>query len=82
MPILTPNTAKYCKHKEAIVNLAKILSTPGLANQFKHVHDPSGGKKGGKKRSSRKKRPYSGLLTPQMVEAREAEKRRINEVSS
>ena len=80
MPILTPNPSKYCKHKEAIVNLAKIMSTPGLANQFKHVHDPWGGKKGGKKRSSRKKRPYSGLLTPQMVEAREAEKRRINEV--
>ena len=80
MPILAPNPAKYCKHKEAIVNLAKVMSTPGLAGQFKHVHDPSGGKKGGKKRT-RKKRPYSGLITPQMLEAREAEKRRINEVS-
>ena len=79
MPILAPNPAKYCKHKEAIVNLAKIMSTPGLAGHFKHSHDPSGGKKGGKKRS-RKKRPYSGLITPQMLEAREAEKRRINEV--
>lgn len=64
----------------AIVNMAKIMNNPGYSHQFKHVHDPTSGKKGIKKRP-RKKRPYSGVLTQQMIEAREAEKRRINEVN-
>jgi hypothetical protein len=75
-----PNPSKYCSHREAVANLAKILTNPSIANQLQHVHDPSNGKKGGKKRT-RKKRPYSGLLTAQMVQAREAEKKRINEVN-
>ena len=32
------------------------------------------------KRPSRKKKPLSGVLTKQMIEAKEAERRRINEV--
>ena len=35
---------------------------------------------GGAKRPSRKKKPLSGLLTNQIQEAKEIEKRRINEV--
>ena len=81
IPDLPPNPAKYCSHKPAIANLAKVMSNPGYhSNMFKHVHDPSTpGKKSGKKKV-RKKRPYSGILTQQMLEAREAERRRINEV--
>ena len=72
-----PNPAKYCSHIGAIANLAKIMSAaPGYASQFQHVHDPAVSKKGSKKRS-RKKRPYSGVLTQQMIEAREAERRRV-----
>ena len=52
IPDLPPNPAKYCSHKVAIVNLAKIMSNPGYhPGQFKHFHDPSHpGRKSGKKR--------------------------------
>ena len=81
IPDLPPNPAKYCSHKVAIANLAKVMSSPGYhPGQFRHVHDPSQpGKKSGKKKS-RKKRPYSGILTQQMIESRENERQRINEV--
>ena len=82
IPDLPPNPAKYCSHKVAIANLAKVMSSPGYhPGQFRHVHDPSQpGKKSGKKKS-RKKRPYSGILTQQMIESRENERHRINEVN-
>ena len=82
IPDLPPNPAKYCSHKVAIANLAKVMSSPGYhPGQFRHVHDPSQpGKKSGKKKS-RKKRPYSGILTQQMIESRENERQRINEVN-
>ena len=82
IPDLPPNPAKYCSHKVAIANLAKVMSSPGYRpGQFRHVHDPSQpGKKSGKKKS-RKKRPYSGILTQQMIESRENERQRINEVT-
>ena len=82
IPDLPPNPAKYCSHKVAIANLAKVMSSPGYhPGQFRHVHDPSQpGKKSGKKKS-RKKRPYSGILTQQMIESRENERQRINQVN-
>merc|ERR1719464_2473450 len=83
MATLPPNPAKYCSHKGAIANLAKVMSSPGYRpGQFRHVHDPSQpGKKSGKKKS-RKKRPYSGILSQQMIESRENERQRINEIIS
>ena len=80
IPEHPPNPAKYCSHKVAIANLARSINNPGFGMQIKHLHDPLTGKKGGKKKNPRKKRPYSGVLTQQMIEAREAEKQRINEV--
>ena len=64
-----------------MANLATVLSGGGdtAAHRINHIHDPVIGKRGAKKRT-RKKRPYSGLLTPEMLEAREAERRRINEI--
>ena len=79
LTLLPPNPAKYCSHREAVANLGKIMNNPAWIGQIQHVHEPLSGKKGAKKRT-RKKRPYSGILTPQMIEAREAERKRINEV--
>ena len=74
---------RYCSHRESVANFGKMLNnSPSWTNgQIQHLHDPSNGKKGSKKRT-RKKRPYSGLLTQQMIEARETERRRINEVKT
>jgi hypothetical protein len=54
-------------------------NTPGIERKIHHIHNPIIPKKGVRK--PRKKRVYANLmLTQQMVEAKEAEKRRINEV--
>ena len=89
MPPLTlapPNPAKYCSHRESVAAFGNMLNhQPSWAGPaggmptIQHRHEPATGKKGAKKRT-RKKRPYSGILTQQMIEAREIERRRINEV--
>ena len=54
-------------------------NTPGIERKIHHIHNPIIPKKGVRK--PRKKRVYANLmLTQQMIEAKEAEKRRINEV--
>ena len=54
-------------------------NTPGIERKINHIHNPIIPKKGVRK--PRKKRVYANLmLTQQMIEAKEAEKRRINEV--
>ena len=56
-------------------------NTPGIERKIHHIHNPIIPKKGVRK--PRKKRVYANLmLTQQMIEAKEAEKRRINEVTS
>ena len=83
-----PNPAKYCSHRESVATFGNMLNhQPSWAGPaaavgmpyIQHRHEPATGKKGAKKRT-RKKRPYSGVLTQQMIEARETERRRINEV--
>ena len=55
-------------------------NTPGMERKIHHIHNPIIPKKGVRK--PRKKRVYANLmLTQQMIEAKEAEKRRINEVN-
>ena len=55
-------------------------NTPGIERKIHHIHNPIIPKKGVRK--PRKKRVYANLmLTQQMIEAKEAEKRRINEVT-
>ena len=55
-------------------------NTPGIERKIHHIHNPIIPKKGVRK--PRKKRVYANLmLTQQMIEAKEAEKRRINEVN-
>ena len=97
LPPLTlapPNPAKYCSHRESVAAFGNMLNhqpswagpaaamaAGGMPPTIQHRHEPATGKKGAKKRT-RKKRPYSGVLTQQMIEARETERRRINEVKT
>ena len=95
LPPLTlapPNPAKYCSHRESVAAFGNMLNhqqqqswgagpASGMPSTIiQHRHEPATGKKGANKKRTRKKRPYSGILTQQMIEAREAERRRINEV--
>ena len=75
-----PNPSRYCSHRSNIVAMSSYESTPGLDRMIQHIHNPIIPKKGVRK--PRKKKVYANLmLTQQMLEAKEAEKRRINEVN-
>ena len=75
-----PNPARYCSHRSNIAAMSSYENTPGFDRKIQHIHNPIIPKKGVRK--PRKKKVYANLmLTQQMLEAKEAEKRRINEVS-
>ena len=60
--------------------MSSYENAPGFDRKIQHIHNPIIPKKGVRK--PRKKKVYANLmLTQQMLEAKEAEKRRINEVS-
>ena len=75
-----PNPSRYCSHRNSIAAMSAYENTPGIERKIHHIHNPIIPKKGVRK--PRKKRVYANLmLTQQMIEAKEAEKRRINEVT-
>ena len=75
-----PNPSRYCSHRNNIASMSAYENTPGIERKIQHIHNPIIPKKGVRK--PRKKRVYANLmLTQQMIEAKEAEKRRINEVN-
>ena len=83
MPASQPGAPSQCKHQGSILALAQIQNNTGFA--IRHNHNPTFNRaRDGVKRSKvkKKKKPFSGVLVSQMLAAKEAEKQRINEVSS
>merc|ERR1712130_211870 len=69
-----------CKHASDTLAIAQIQNSTGFA--VRHHHNPifSKTKESVKKKTKKKKKPFSGVLVSQMLAAREAEKQRINEI--
>ena len=75
-----PDPSRYCSHHNSIAAMSSYENTPGINRKIHHVHNPIIPKKGVRK--PRKKKVYANLmLSQQMIEAKEAEARRINEVN-
>ena len=78
--IINSQSGKHCAHKKTISALAMRDKTNRFMEKINHIHNPNDGKKGGKKKNRQRQKPFPGLKVSEMLEAREAERQRINEV--
>eukprot|EP00095_Tigriopus_kingsejongensis_P001379 snap_masked-scaffold205_size259573-processed-gene-0.2 protein:Tk01379 transcript:snap_masked-scaffold205_size259573-processed-gene-0.2-mRNA-1 annotation:"methyl- -binding domain protein 5-like isoform x4" len=72
--------SRYCAHKKVLSNLAAMDKTPAFMTRINHVHNPVIDTKRGPRRTKKKVKAFSGMKVAQMLEAREVERQRINEI--
>ncbi|XP_059092531.1 uncharacterized protein LOC131887828 [Tigriopus californicus] len=72
--------SRYCAHKKLLAGLAALDKTPAFMTRIQHIHNPVISTKRGPRRTKKKVKAFSGMKVAQMLEAREVERQRINEI--